>query len=285
VRAADGRLEGRAIRQPVRAEPARVIDEAHREHEAALFIDQRETAGAQTIVVAIDAELELLGAAERGVIAQRLRRIVRRLQAILRSVAGGIELREQRAVVELERVEVAVGDGDHAFARATQIRRHVLLQDRLVDEHALVERVLAGAERAHVGDAQDDGFQLGDLAARHLHADGEAGGRQGLLHDAVEAHLPGAHVGELQLVVAEARDRGPQAVADRQLDVVLGEARVRRPREPGGLLVQEGVEVAIHEAVEAGAVAGGWQSAGDEGRIFARDGALNEHSGGKRSDP
>src|SRR5262245_34778677 len=54
VRAADRRLEHRAIRQLVLAEFSRVIDEAHREHEPALFVDQRKASCAQAIVVSIN---------------------------------------------------------------------------------------------------------------------------------------------------------------------------------------------------------------------------------------
>ena len=256
------------VRERVGAQPPRVIDESHCEHQAALFIHQRETAGTQPIVVTVITELELLGAAERGYFAERLRRIVGGLQAVLDAVAGRIEFREELPVVELQRVEIAVGKRDHALARAALIHGHGLLKDGLVDEHAFAERVLVARQRTHVCYAQDYRFELRDLSRVHLQAHAKSGRRDRLLHHPEETHLAVLRVGELQLVIAETGDRAPQAIADGQLHVVLGETRVGRPRQLRGVFFDQGVEVLVHEAVQARAIACRRQRAMHERRLF-----------------
>src|SRR3974390_81266 len=104
-------------------EVPRMVDEAAGEHQALFFVNQREAAGAQFVVPAVVAELES-GLAGKSSIGGKIQvrvgirtrmRIVGGPDAVLTAAAVGSELGKELAVVELERVEVAVGEGDQAL--------------------------------------------------------------------------------------------------------------------------------------------------------------------------
>src|SRR6185437_11939526 len=120
-----GRLYDRAIGEGKIGEPACVVDEPCRHHEAALFVHQKKATVANAIVVAVIAELELLRATqvcdgddfhEVG--------IVSCLQTVLDAIAIVVELGEENSVIELKRAEIAVDKRDHAGARASRLRRN-----------------------------------------------------------------------------------------------------------------------------------------------------------------
>ena len=76
-----------------------------------------------------------------------------------------------------------------------------------------------------------------------------------LLDGAEEGHLPGARIGDEQAVMPLRMHRAPQAIPDRQLLAVLGVTHPRCQRHLGGIMREQRVEVAIDEALEAGAIA------------------------------
>ncbi len=89
-------------------EGVRVIEEAGRDDDTTLLVDQRITTLADALVDAIQTELELILAALRrragGSRRSRCRlRLRRRDQAVLGTRAFGIERREHDAVVQLHR--------------------------------------------------------------------------------------------------------------------------------------------------------------------------------------
>src|SRR5690554_572424 len=116
VRPAHRARSGRAVGQRVFAEPARVVDEAIGEHDAALDVDQRKAAGAQLVVVAVPAERELLLTRQPGD-RQRELGVVGCLDAVLDPVAVRVEPGSDRPVVALDGLEIAVGDADQLVSR------------------------------------------------------------------------------------------------------------------------------------------------------------------------
>src|SRR5690606_32801836 len=85
-----------------------------------------------------------------------------------------------------------------------------------------------------------------DLEPRRKHR------RQPRFDDArIEVDAARLRVREDQLVLAERIGRGPQRVADRELDAVLGIAHVRRERHARRLTVDERIEEPLGELAEA----------------------------------
>ena len=109
---------------------ARMVDEAAGQDQALLLVDQREAAVAQAVVVDVLPLAELLGAIHRRDRVIGHRGVVGRLQPVLDPVAAFGELGEQLPVVQLQGVEIAVGDRDHPRARRAARSGHVLAHHR-----------------------------------------------------------------------------------------------------------------------------------------------------------
>jgi hypothetical protein len=243
VRPADRAGNAGAVGQFVIGEHAAVVDEAVGEDEAALLVDQRETAAAQAVVVAVVAEAELLLARQAGDGDEKVR-IVGRLHAVLNAIAIGVESRAYGPVVQLECRKVAVGQRDHLGAGGSFAFGHDPFHHRLRCKGRI------GKDQRLVGLADDDRLGLGDRAAAQAQANAGAGGIAGLGHRGEQRHLAGPLVGEAQVVGTEAGDRRPEAVARLQGDVVLGDQRIRRPREPAGIVRQKRGAIAVERRVE-----------------------------------
>jgi len=199
-----------------------VVDEAVGQHDPALDVDQREAAGAQRVVVAVPAERELRLAAEPRD-GQREVGVVGRLHAVLDPVARGMETGADHAVVALDGLEVAVGDGEHLGAADALGLGNDGKHCRLVLEP------LADEGKALVLVARDDDFGPGDRAVRQLEPDGARADRVGFLDASEQRDLAVARIGEAQVVGPARGERVPQPVARIERDVVLGVEQVRRP--------------------------------------------------------
>ena len=73
----------------------------------------------------------------------------------------------------------------------------------------------------------------------------------GFLHSGEQADLAGRAVGKAQIIITAPGDRAPQAVADRQFDVILGGPHHRRPIDLGGIAGHKRGEIVIQYRVEA----------------------------------
>src|SRR5690606_11013885 len=128
----------------------------------------------------VDAEPKLLLAALRdGARAARAAAAARRADTVLYAAAVVVERREDRAVVELDRAEVAVRDRDEPLARDALLGGHDLGEGRVIEELGRVRERLR-----HVRQTIDDRLDLGDLPVLHLDAKGEIRGIAVLLDDA-----------------------------------------------------------------------------------------------------
>ncbi len=195
-----------------------MVDESGSADDALLLVHQRVTAITQAIVIDILAEAELVCRAHRGNgIAFDMG--VGGLQPVFDPVAIVSKIDVQRAVVQLQRLEIAVGDGDHLLARRTLAFRHV-------SQHQRARRGVAfdAREGAEFHLAADDRLDLGDGigSAGHAHAHDR---RMAIFLDHAEpADLPGGDVGAFEIVTGAAgRDGVPQTVTDLHLHVVFGE--------------------------------------------------------------
>jgi hypothetical protein len=170
---------------------------------------------------------------------------VRGLHAVLDAGAVAVEPREERAVVQLQGVEVAIREGNHPVARQSLRCREHLVHHGLVLE-LLPFELDPGIELTH---DERLGFLHG--ACDDLQPQGECRGLLGFSDGAEERHLAGERIGESQVVAAERGDRAPEAVTYVQCDVVLGVAYPRRPFHPqriadlqrGEVLVEHGIQL------------------------------------------
>ena len=121
---------------------------------------------------------------------------------------------KQRAVVELEGLEVAVGDRDHPLTRRTlgfgQVGKH---------QRARCDISLDAWERAEFHRAADNSLDLGDLARRNREPKGHDRGVSVLFHQAEPGDLAGFGIGCLEIVAATpGADRVPQPVTGLEPD-------------------------------------------------------------------
>jgi hypothetical protein len=160
-------------------------------------------------------------------------------------------MREHDAVVELDRVEVAVRYRAQAFARTALLRRQHFVERRIVHE---LLHITERQRQARFTD--DDRLDFGDLLV--LHAQAHAVVRRiAVLFDGADpgAH-PRGHVRRNHRIRRDTGHRGPQAfVAERQLHVVFREARVRRDAHTRDISLRERIHVTAHHVGEAFVVA------------------------------
>src|SRR5690606_3528710 len=127
VRPLQHRAHLAAVGQRVAVERVRVVEEAGRDDDLPLLVDQREAALANALGDPVDAEPKLLLAAWRDAPrAARAAAAARRPDAVLDAAAVLVERREDRAVVELDRAEVAVRNRDEPLARDALVGGHDL---------------------------------------------------------------------------------------------------------------------------------------------------------------
>src|SRR5690606_26637428 len=128
--------------------------------QAFFLVHQREASIAQPVVEDEVPLAELFGATQAG---DRIVRegigIVGGLNAVLDPLAFLGELRMEPAVIELERVEVAIRGRDHLLARYALIERHV-------GEHQRTRCNVAvdAGERAEIDFTADDRLSFGNAA-------------------------------------------------------------------------------------------------------------------------
>src|SRR5690606_2454656 len=252
VRPLEHRAHLAAVGEQITVERVRVIEEARRDDDLPLLVDERIAPFADTLVDAIDAEPELLLAALRD-----RRRVVRaaaaragRVDAVLDALAVLVERREDDAVVELDGAEVAVGERDETFARNALFGRYDLVERRVVVDPRRIAEWLR-----HVRPAAHDRLDLGDLAVLDLDSHREIRRIPVLLDDAEPCGVAGLLVGDRQRLFPDGVDRAPQALAERHLDVVLGEADVPREGRTRCVAVEQRVEIALRVADQAVAIA------------------------------
>ncbi len=112
-----------------------VVEEAAADGDAALGVDDEEVA-ADALVDLVDAELELVLAAagdRRGVAARAAGGRGGGGDAVFEPTAIVGEVREDLAVVQFDGAEIAVGDRQHALARAALLGREDLVELGVVD--------------------------------------------------------------------------------------------------------------------------------------------------------
>ncbi|KAG5716019.1 hypothetical protein E4T56_gene4227, partial [Termitomyces sp. T112] len=114
MRAAHRAIDPAPVGQLIALQFARMVDEAEGQHEAAFLVHQGEAARAQFIVIAVIAHAELFLTAQRGD-GDDLGKIgvTRGLHAVFHPVAIRGKARVDRAVIQLQRVEIAVGEAHH----------------------------------------------------------------------------------------------------------------------------------------------------------------------------
>ena len=164
-----------------------------------------------------------------------------------------MELREQRAVVELQRVEVAIGQRDHARpgrrCAAGSISFIAGLFSNFWPSNLMPE---SSWRTTSVSTSVT-------LLVHHLQPQRESRGLVGLGDRAEKAHLPQLRIGEAQVVAAELRQRLPQAIAHHQRHVVLGIAHLIGPGDARGIMRLQRGEVAVERRIELGARGAGGQ--------------------------
>ena len=109
-----------------------MIDESTGEYQSALDVDQRKSPRAQSIVVSVVSQTKLGFAAETRHRHEIEFGVMGGLHAILHAVAIRGEFHMQRAVVALQRREIAVGSGREFCARRTLRAGKPLVQHRLL---------------------------------------------------------------------------------------------------------------------------------------------------------
>ncbi len=202
------------------------------------------------------APLELLLAGhqrERGVVgvADGLGRLhVGGLQPVFQPLAIGVEegivaLR----IVALHAREVLVRGGGESLARDLLVGRGGRQPFRRRLAQGLVARRAGGI-------ADDLAFHLGDPAAVGLQPQIQDRALAGLLYGGDHRRLAGRRIGEDVPVFAQTRDAGPGSFAQAQRLVVLGEGQGLGRRQLAGIVRGQGLEVAVDDPLQTGAVAG-----------------------------
>src|SRR5690606_4589260 len=168
------------------------------------------------------------------------------LHAVFDTLALFGELGEQRAVVELDGVEITVGDGDHPLA-GTPLRGRDVRQHERSGRNVSVDT----GERAEVHLAANDRLGFRDAIASDPQAQRHDRGMTVFLDYTEPRDLVGRRVGGLEVVSAAARaDRVPEAVADFEGDVVLAVPRPLSPFQPSWIFRFEGLEISLGVGIE-----------------------------------
>lgn len=226
-----------------------MVEEPRGDDHATLLVNEKIAPLANPLVDAIDPELELrLATPGNG---SGTHTPVRGADAILVSLTFGIELGEHRPVIELHSAEVSVRDRDQPLAWAPLLRRQDFGECGIVND---LVRIAEG--RRHGRLAVDDRLHLDDPTVHNFQPHGVIRRRTVLLNGTEPGRTSGRGVCHLQPVRCRRGDRAPQTViADRHLDVVFGKPDIRRQVSPPGILVGQGVHVAVHETYQTLAIA------------------------------
>jgi hypothetical protein len=225
-----------------------MIDESEGEHQAALLVHHWKAARAQTVVVTIVAHAKLLFTAKRCDRHDfRELGVARRLHAVFDAVAIGVKASVNGAVVQLQRVEITIGKADHLRARHRALHGGV--------EYGLIPVTWVFELNPRVRLAHDYRFGFLDAAGGiHFQSQTERGLLDMFLHRSKIPDLPCERIGEAQPVAAHRVDSAPQAVADREHDVILGGERSVRPPQRFGVASAERSQIGVEYLVECSVV-------------------------------
>ncbi len=225
-----------------------VIKEPGRDDHAAFLIDNREAPFAHALVDAINAQFELGFAAlgnRGGALAA-----AGGADAVLVALAVRVKRREQLPVVLFYGAEVAIDDGNQAFALPTLLRRQYFLESRIVRQFRRV------AERRRVcRRTLDHGFDFRDLSVRNFQPQGQEGAVAMLLHRAVPGDIARRRIRDFKSRGRDAAHRTPQPLAKRHLHIVFRVARIARKGRQPTVLMAQGIQVAVQNADQAAAIA------------------------------
>ena len=223
-----------------------VIKKSGGYHHAALDINQGIATFANAFVDAIDAEPKLcLAACHDG--PGRPRCCSGSEDAVFQACAIVRKRRKHHAVVEFDRIEIAVGHSTQALARAPLARRQHLRKGRIVRHGLHVTK-----RQGQAGVAYHHGFNLGQPALAHRHPYAQIHRRAVFLGSTDPGRLTGLRIGGHHAGGRHARHRGPEPFgAKRHLNVVLGEANAARYPQRLGIALSQSSHIGIYMAGQA----------------------------------
>ena len=195
---------------------------------------------------------------------------VRRLLTVLEALQFGIErrLHELRRAFGLHGREIGVGRRDELGARVAFIRRHRPREDVGQRRQSL------GRKPALIADTRDDRLDLRDASVHDLEPHERLRGAFVFFQRRERRRTTARGIEDVVAIGERGAGGFPEAFAELEHAAVLRVFHGRRDRQPFGVASRERSEVAVDEALEAGAI--------------ARRGALRvrvecEASGGKRA--